>query len=133
MNYKNSIFLILLLGVLSISASLPHAAPSVKSELIMGKWVSYKILANGKNRIISPEYKSLWMEFEENSRMFVGVDDEEGTQAEWAIEEEQKKLYITVEGEQEEYDIIKLTTSALIIQKRNDPNKTKIFFNRSSE
>jgi hypothetical protein len=132
MNYKNSIFLLLFLGAFSISAT-PPGSTEGKTELIMGKWVSYKIVESGKNKHISTEHKAMWMQFEENSRMTAGVNDEEGTQAEWAIEEEQKKLYITAEGEQVEYKIIKLTSSALILQRQNDPNKTKIYFNRSSE
>ena len=132
MNYKIPLFLLLILGALSISAT-PRSSTEGKTDLILGKWVSYKIVEKGKNKHISSEHKAMWMLFEENSRMTAGVNDEEGTQAEWAIEEEQKKLYITAEGEQVEYKIIKLTSSALIIQRRNDPNKTKIYFNRSSE
>lgn len=132
MNYKNSILIILFLGALSISAT-PRSSTEGKTDLIMGKWVSYKIVEYGKNKHINTEHMSMWMIFEENSRMSAGVNDEEGNQAEWAIEEDQKKLYITAEGKQVEYDIIKLTTSALIIRRRNDPNKTKIYFNRSSE
>lgn len=132
MNYKTPLFLILLAGVISISAT-PRSSTEGKTELILGKWVSYKIVEHGKTKHINTEHASMWMRFEENFRATVGVNDEAETQAEWAIEEEQKKLYITADGEQVEYDILKLTASALIIKRRNDPNKTKIFFNRSSE
>ncbi len=108
---KNSgfILLVLLLGVLSISAT--------KADTILGKWVAYKVtMVDGKTVKIKDLSKSVFYEFKGGNIMLVGEGEQKGTEQQWLYEEEMNKLFFIKGEEQVECDVLKFSEKILILE-----------------
>jgi hypothetical protein len=106
---KKSLFLfaILLIGVLTISASV--------EEEIIGKWFVHSMQMEENKQEFDDESTAPWMEFQDENVLLLGEPGRDTKDSGWQYNNELKVLTLDSFGEELEFKVAELTDTKLVL------------------